>query len=119
MADPVTVSMYNVGFGDCFLIRIPGATRDRTVLVDCGSIKKGVVGEIDAVVDQIISDVGGRIDVVAMTHRHRDHVSGFAHPSWRGVEVGEVWMPWTENPADPLARNVLDQMAGFAQALSD
>ena len=119
--DVVKVSMYNVGFGDCFLLRFPGPERERTVLIDCGSIKQGAAGSIDATVKQIIADVttGGvaRIDVVAMTHRHRDHVSGFGHDAWRDVEVGEVWLPWIENPEDDRARQILQEMASFAASL--
>ena len=32
----VAVRMYNVGFGDCFLITFPAPDRPRKVLVDCG-----------------------------------------------------------------------------------
>lgn len=117
----VVVSMYNVGFGDCFLIRFPGPERDRRVLIDCGSIKSGVAGSTDDVVEQIISDVTddgvARIDVVVVTHRHRDHVSGFASDLWRDVSVGEVWFPWTEDPDDDEARELLQEMASFAAAL--
>jgi glyoxylase-like metal-dependent hydrolase (beta-lactamase superfamily II) len=42
------------------------------------------------VVRQIIAEVTDqdgtpRIDVVVATHRHRDHVSGFADLQWSGV----------------------------------
>ena len=121
--DIVKISMYNVGFGDCFLLRFPGPDREHTMLIDCGSIKQGTAGSTDVIVKQIIEDITtdgvARIDVVAMTHRHKDHVSGFANAAWRDVEVGEVWLPWTENPADDRARDFLDEMAGFASALRE
>jgi beta-lactamase superfamily II metal-dependent hydrolase len=122
-SDVVKISMYNVGFGDCFLLRFPGPDRERTILIDCGSIKQGTAGSTDVIVKQIIEDITtdgvARIDVVAMTHRHKDHVSGFANAAWRDVEVGEVWLPWTENPADDRARELLDEMAGFTTALRE
>jgi hypothetical protein len=121
--DVVKISMYNVGFGDCFLLRFPGPDREHTMLIDCGSIKQGTAGSTDVIVKQIIEDITtdgeARIDVVAMTHRHKDHVSGFANAAWRDVEVGEVWLPWTENPADDRARDFLDEMAGFASTLRE
>ena len=121
-AKKVTVRMYNVGFGDAFLVRIPGKTGDRKILMDCGSIKQGDGGSIDDVVDSIIEDVKDkdgkpRIDVVVATHRHRDHVSGFASPAWGDVAVQEVWMPWTENPADEEARRIRDLQSKLALTL--
>jgi len=120
--DPITVSMYNVGFGDCFLLRFPGDDGERRVLIDCGSIKQGEAGGTDVIVPQIIEDVTdddgvARIDVVAISHRHKDHVSGFGNEAWREVEVREVWLPWTEDPDDPEARRLLNEMASFALAL--
>lgn len=120
--DRVKVSMYNVGFGDCFLLRFPHPDGERRVLVDCGSIKGAITGGTKAVVQQLIEDVTDadgtpRIDVVVATHRHRDHVSGFSEKLWTTVEVKEVWLPWTEDPDDPTAWRILNEMAGFASAL--
>lgn len=121
MPSPVVVSMYNVGFGDCFLMRVPAPERELKVLIDCGSIKGGEAGGTAAIVEQLIADVtesdGPRIDVVAVTHRHRDHVSGFEDSAWKDVRVDEVWLPWVENPADLTARSILERMASFAAAL--
>jgi len=118
----VTVRMYNVGFGDSFLLTFPGAP-PRRVLVDCGSHASGPGPEpIADVAARIVEDVRGadgvpRLDVVVATHRHRDHVSGFQSPVWRDVHVGEVWMPWTEDPADPAARKIRDAQSGGAAKL--
>jgi len=121
----VDVRMYNVGFGDAFLLRFPAADRPRTVLVDCGVHPSGPgPRKMNEVVREIIGDVrvGGtdgtpRIDVVVCTHRHADHVSGFRDEAWKDVEVGEVWMPWTENPADPEARRILETQSKTAKKL--
>jgi beta-lactamase superfamily II metal-dependent hydrolase len=118
----VTVRMYNVGFGDSFLLTFPGSP-PRRVLVDCGSHSSGPgplpIGDVAA---RIVEDVTGadgvpRIDVVVATHRHRDHVSGFASPVWKDVRVGEVWMPWTEDPADPAATRIRDAQSSGAAKL--
>jgi hypothetical protein len=104
--------MYNVGFGDAFLLFIPTSDGPRTVLVDCGVHPNGVKNPMKKVVADILASVPGghrpRIDVVVASHRHADHVSGFALKAWADVEVGEVWMPWTEErgngPADALRK---------------
>ena len=112
----VRIRMYNVGFGDCFLLRFETDARPYTMLIDCGRLSGSAKSGPDfwTVVRSMISALPlvegrSRIDVVVMTHRHRDHVHGFSDRSaWAGVEVGEVWMPWTENPEDPTAVGLHD-----------
>ncbi len=119
-AGDLRVRMYRVGFGDAFLIFFPGRERPRKVLVDCGSIALDNIS-MEAVVNQILEDAREdgepRLDVVVATHRHRDHVSGFDHPLWSQVRVGEVWMPWTERPDDPDARRIRDAQTRLALRL--
>lgn len=123
-AGEVTVRMYNVGFGDAFLLSFPDDERPRWVLVDCGvhpsgpgpRAMKDVVGDIIA--DVTDADGNARIDVVIATHRHADHVSGFKDDRWADVEVGEVWMPWTEHPTDAKARKIRERQSGLALALT-
>ncbi len=122
MAKEILVRMYNVGFGDCFLIEYPG-TGDvtRRILVDCGSIAAGPLTMTD-VVEQILADTQdenglSHIDVLVCTHRHADHVSGFGNPKWKQVKVKEVWFPWTEDPDDPDATEIRESQAGLALAL--
>jgi hypothetical protein len=113
-----SVRMYNVGFGDCFLVTLPHADGPRRILFDCGTHVAGPGPRpIAEVVAQVIADAGGRIDVVVATHRHADHVSGFQQKAWRDVEVGEVWMPWTEVPDDPAARDIRERQSRAARKL--
>lgn len=107
----VTIRMYTVGFGDCFLLTFDTPARPYTMLIDCGRLSGSSKDGPDfwTVVQRLVDDlpvVGGKpyIDIVVMTHRHRDHVHGFSRPEvWADVTAGEVWMPWTENPDDPTA----------------
>lgn len=119
----VTIRMYNVGLGDSFLLRFPGEERDHKVLIDCGVHMSGPGPyKMDEVVARIIEDVTDedgtpRIDVVVASHRHADHVVGFESPRWSEVEVGEVWMPWTEHPTDPEARKIRDKQSKKAKSI--
>ena len=118
----VLIRMYNVGFGDAFLVQIPDGARTRRMLFDCGSIEAAPDRPMQSVVDEIIGDARdadgtARIDVVVATHRHKDHVSGFANGAWADVEVREVWMPWTEDPIDPEARRIRNAQSGLTLAL--
>jgi len=123
MAKGIAIRMYNVGFGDSFLLRFPCKDQERTMLIDVGVHPAGPGPHtMSEVVDQIIEDVsdGGdpRIDIVVCTHRHRDHVLGFENEKWKDVEVGEVWMPWTEDPKDPKARKILETQSKKAEAIA-
>jgi beta-lactamase superfamily II metal-dependent hydrolase len=120
--DTISIRMYNVGFGDSFLLRFPCTGGERTMLIDCGFHPAGPGPySIDKVVDQIIADVTkgnkAHIDVVVATHRHRDHVLGFENEKWKSVSVGEVWMPWTEDPKNPDARKIRETQSKKASAL--
>jgi hypothetical protein len=57
------------------------------------------------VAESILGTTGGRLDALVVTHQHWDHVSGFlqAEAVFNRLEVGEVWLAWTEDPADDLA----------------
>jgi beta-lactamase superfamily II metal-dependent hydrolase len=120
----VSVRMYNVGFGDCFLLTFPAPDRPRKVLIDCGFHAAGPPpGPIREVVDAVLADAteagGPRIDVVICSHRHRDHVFGFdATEAWKPLRVDEVWMPWTEHPTDPEARRIREAQAKKATRLA-
>jgi beta-lactamase superfamily II metal-dependent hydrolase len=119
----VSIRMYNVGLGDSFLLRFPGEEREHKVLIDCGVHPSGPGPyKMDQVVERIIKDVTDedgtpRIDVVVATHRHADHIVGFESARWAVVEVGEVWMPWTEHPTDPEARKIRDKQSKKAKSI--
>jgi beta-lactamase superfamily II metal-dependent hydrolase len=126
VTDTVRVRMYNVGFGDCFLLEFPRAGQPPfRVLVDCGAHKAGYprpgwapADAVRAIISDITTDTApARLDMVVATHRHQDHVSGFAAPQWQEVAVGQVWMPWTENPRDPEATAIRDRQSRLALGL--
>lgn len=117
-----TIRMYNVGFGDAFLVTLHEGRAARRILFDCGSIEADPSLPMGNIVKRIVEDVTDpdgtpRIDVVVCTHRHKDHVSGFGAAEWRGVEVKEVWMPWTEHPTDPEARRIRNIQSSLALGL--
>jgi beta-lactamase superfamily II metal-dependent hydrolase len=99
--DQIQIRMYNVGFGDSFLLRVPAVDGERRVLVDCGFHSQGKGKYSDKeLVEQIRADLAGDpLDVVIATHRHQDHISGFGETDlWEKVAVNEVWLPFTANP---------------------
>lgn len=116
----VKIRMYRQGHGDCFLLAFAGREgrrkRNVYVLIDCG-LKPGSEirdQKIDAVIEDIRKATNGRIDVVIVTHEHQDHVNGFAKtengtPLFDGIEIGEVWLAWTEDGTDSVANALRDR----------
>lgn len=106
------IRMYRQGLGDCFLLTLPRQDRDPFyMLIDFGLLlggrREGV--ELTDVVADLKRTTKGKLDVVAVTHEHWDHVSGFVEVKEafkRSLTVGEVWMAWTEDPDDSLARKL-------------
>ena len=110
--------VYNVGFGDCILLCVTYSDDSRRhVLVDFGSTampekveparrntKRRSPRDLLEVAQKIEEDCGGSLDVVVVTHRHRDHISGFAGKAGdviQGLRPKLVIQPWTEDPVIP------------------
>lgn len=124
----VTVRMYNVGFGDAFLVTVTQAALTWRMLVDCGVFPAGQTRPISESVKMIIAALVAvapagsppHLDVVVATHHHQDHISGFADPAWSTVEVDDVWVPYVENPHDrdgKVLRGELNAAAADLHAL--
>jgi hypothetical protein len=123
--------MYQVGFGDCFLVSIEydgapaNARAERHILFDLGSTSGPRTGRVTmaSVADLIAEHTHGKLDVVVLTHRHRDHMLGFgddhAADVFRKLAPKVVLRPWTEDPVLPAdatgpalsARNFAAQLA--------
>jgi hypothetical protein len=106
--------------GDCHLVTLFGKNKAKyKILIDCGVIlgTPNAKALMTGVMDDIRSACDGRVDLLVATHEHWDHVSGFAQAadSFAELEVGGVWMAWTENPEDPQAQQLA---ASKASALS-
>lgn len=118
-----TIRMYNVGLGDCFLIRFDAPDRPRYLLIDCG-LFRGSDAEratLTAVANDIAQTTGGHIDVVVATHEHQDHLSGFAYAQdvFSTITFGKVWLAWTEKPGDPMAERLRTTRQAFTDKLED
>ena len=75
------IRMYKVGFGDCFLLSfLYAADEKRHILIDFGTTKApaGNPDLMQEIAEDVRAETSGQLDVVVATHRHKDHVSGFA-----------------------------------------
>lgn len=112
----IRIRMYRVGFGDCFLVSFPD---DRHVLIDCGVHVSADIGTLQAVLDDIATETGRRLALIVASHAHEDHIAGFLRGEevFRTFEIEEIWLPWTENKADGMARDLRLRRAAVAAAL--
>jgi len=123
-AAAVTVRMYRHGLGDCFLVRLPktnGTTFN--MLIDCGLI--AVASNPKVTMEAVVADIdracNHHIDLVAVTHEHWDHVSGFSiqqtQSAFDAIPIDEVWYAWTEDPSNKLGRKLRDERESKVRAL--
>lgn len=105
-----TIFAYQVGFGDCFLLRFNYPATKRHVLIDFGTtgLPDAVASnQMLTIAKDIAEKCGGKLDAVVATHRHADHISGFATKAGgagsgdviRALKPKVVIQPWTEDPA--------------------
>jgi hypothetical protein len=104
------VRMYQVGFGDCFLLSFEYAVpladgrAVRHMLIDFGTTSlPGGWTSLATPARTIQAHTGGEIDVVVVSHRHRDHISGFGSRSLMDGFFAQgfprlVVRSWTEQP---------------------
>ena len=118
----VTVRVYRQELGDCILVRVKrSGHEDFKLMIDC----EVVLGTPDAVktmtrvMENLVSDTQDKVDVLAITHEHWDHLSGFtqAPDSFAKLAVGAVWVAWTEDPKDDLANQLRAELGAAKDKL--
>lgn len=118
----VAVRMYRQGLGDSFLLAFPrGSDRPFYMLIDCGVI----IGQgknrpdIRRVARHIAESTGRHLDLVVATHQHWDHLSGFvdALDEFKRITIDRLWVAWTEDPNDEIARRLRAQRKKLTMSL--
>jgi hypothetical protein len=106
----VTIRTYHVGFGDCFLLSFEYSPKaEKHILIDFGSTgfpKDVPKSRMMDIAQDIKKRTQGKLHGVVATHRHCDHISGFATQKGgkgtgdviRSLKPNVVVQPWTEDP---------------------
>ncbi|WP_158552694.1 MBL fold metallo-hydrolase [Spirosoma telluris] len=105
MISHVNVRMYRMGTGDCFILKFfTGETNNTfTMMIDCGTWRQTDDHKLATYITDLKAFVGKTpIDVLVITHEHKDHVYGFEvcedlflnDPDFT---FKEIWMGWPEN----------------------
>ena len=91
------IDCINVGSGDAALVRV----NDYAALVDCGNVSLGECrpGSQRIMAADFLREEGvTRLDLVVLTHLHRDHIGGF-QAVLEAVRVDEIWTNYLPAPA--------------------
>jgi hypothetical protein len=117
MADKLLVRAYNVEVGDCVYCRIPKARKvgagvdDFHMLIDCGTLgglalTRAALANLETMLPET---EGGkkRLDLLAVTHEHQDHIAGFDPELFENIKIENLWMNTAMNPEHPQAERTL------------
>src|SRR6516162_2668138 len=108
----VRVRMYRQGLGDCFLLTFNPGGDEKHILIDCGTLGATTTGiKLPDVIADIDKTTNGHLHLVVATHQHQDHLSGFPKIAdqfspGKNKQIDHVWMAWTEDPNDQLAKQL-------------
>jgi len=122
MADKLLVRAYNVEVGDCIYCRIPKARKvgnvidDFHMLIDCGSV--GTAGNLTAAIANLqtllpLKNGKRRLDLLVVTHEHKDHIAGFDPDQFDNIRIERIWMNTAMDPDHPQAE-LPNQLHGLA-----
>ncbi len=95
-----TVRMYRMGTGDCFIVKFYAGKEEKyKMMIDCGTWK-GSKDHLEPYVVDLKAYVNNHVDLLVITHEHKDHVYVFEACKelfTKDFKVDKVWMGWTEN----------------------
>jgi hypothetical protein len=109
MADKLLIRVFDVGLGDCIYCGIPKAHaggRDFHILIDCGTLSS--TDYLSAAIDNLkplLPLIKGKrhVDLLVVTHEHKDHMTGFGMDLWDDFSFGAIWMNAAMDPNHPEA----------------
>lgn len=115
------VRMYRMGTGDCFVLKFFSEEEEIfTMMIDCGTWS-GSKEKLTPYIQDIKSYVNNHLNVLVITHEHKDHVHGFdvcEELFTNDFTVDKIWMGWTENDKNPKEKKWQKEFGEKKKALA-
>ncbi len=123
LIDQVVVQMYRMGTGDCFVVKfLKQGTVSFKMLIDCGCWS-GSKAKLTPYVRRLMAEIDNHVDVLVVTHEHKDHVLGFDQCrdlfTNGNFAAGQIWMAWTEDDSEPKIKKWKREYGQKKRALMD
>jgi hypothetical protein len=122
--DKVSIRMYCMGTGDCFVLKFFAAGNEKfTMMIDCGSCRGDAhdFGPYLMDLKEYVKERG--VDLLVVSHEHQDHVNGFytRKDIFSDIAIRKAWFGWPEDPDDPTgkAKELLDKRRKLRRAFTD
>lgn len=117
----VDVRMYGTGTGDCFVLKFFSNTSAIFTMMIDGGTWKGTKKHLTQYVEDLKAYVNGHIDLLVITHEHKDHVYLFNACSDSFINdftFDEIWMAWSEDEQDDLVKEWKEKFGQKKKALA-
>lgn len=103
-----TVRMYNQeNLGDCFLLTFEAGEKETNLLIDFGSYTDNSKRE-KVIAAHIQKSIGSKPLYVAVTHQHKDHLSGFISGAaeLKKIKIAELWLSFLDNASSDAGKKL-------------
>lgn len=106
--------LQNVPAGDALIKELPAEVREKIGAARLKAVQAGP-DQIKRIVANIIDTTEHHLHLLILTHEHFDHLCGFHYAKEmfldESVVIDQLWMAWTEDPADPQAQRLRARFA--------
>lgn len=117
------VRMYRLGTGDCFVVKFFAKEKESfKLMIDAGSwIAKKT--DLDPKIEGLLEYVDHHVDLLVVTHEHKDHVAAFDAckdlfcEGSKTFRADQIWMGWTEDEGDPKVDEWKEEYGTVRKAL--
>ncbi len=117
----VDIRMYRAGTGDCFVLKFFAKASPVFKMMIDGGTWSGTKKELEVIVKDLKTYTDNKIDLLVITHEHKDHVYLFnacKELFTNDFEVDEVWMAWSEDDQDEMVKEWKEKYGQKKKALA-